>query len=218
MGHTLHGQIYLYPEEALYLVDRGSLLVDHQGVNMSVQQMWTTYLTCNHKQKTPALAMERYLAYAYLKRLGFIVIRPGTYDPEGGPNQILQKLQIIPSARLIHTSHRRVQRVNEDKKSAIDFEVYKPAGSFKKRQPGTPDYHVVVVESTAMLPSLGELSDMMDGQQDPAQDVTSSINQGVAGSDKGKARKVEQWPQILFAVVSGGQVSFMSMFNTKAVL
>jgi len=87
MGHTLHGQIYLYPEEALYLVDRGSLLVDYQGVNMSVQQMWTTYLTCNHNQKTPALAMERYLAYAYLKRLGFIVIRPGTYGPEGGSSR-----------------------------------------------------------------------------------------------------------------------------------
>lgn len=84
MGHTLHGQIYLYPEEALYLVDRGSLLIDHQGVNMSVQQMWTTYLTCNH---TPGLAMERYLAYAYLKRLGFVVIRPGTYDSEGGPGR-----------------------------------------------------------------------------------------------------------------------------------
>lgn len=69
-----------------------------------------------------------------------------------------------------------------------------------------------------MLPSLGELSDMMDGQRDPAQDITSPVNQSVAGLDTSKARKVEQWPQILFAVVSGGQVSFMNMFNTKAVL
>jgi hypothetical protein len=88
MGHTLSGQIYLYPEEALYLVDRGSLLVDHQGVNMSVQQVWSIYLTCGRTQKTRELAMERYLAYSYLKRLGFIVIRPGTYGYEDASGKL----------------------------------------------------------------------------------------------------------------------------------
>ncbi|KAF9091025.1 tRNA splicing endonuclease 54, partial [Mortierella sp. AM989] len=85
MGHTSHGQMYLYPEEALYLVDRGSLLVDHHGNDMTVQQMWNIYLSLPYQSKNQnrgddqesvtqdgSRVMDRYLTYAYLKRLGFV--------------------------------------------------------------------------------------------------------------------------------------------------
>lgn len=237
MGHTLHGQIYLYPEEALFLVDRGSLLAEHRGVDMTVQQMWSVYLQQAEKRQQKfsgaARAMDLYVTYAYLKRLGFVVTRPGTYhyaeeraqgdtttvdekqvvptaswtglwstvaamwrrrarslfhalglwfapwrlfsneldrplvsnsdqltygkhsdfgccinliehfaykdySPAG---EILEKIQIIPSIRLAS-----VTDASKPNKAMVDFEVYKPAGAFKKRQPGTPDYRVVVVE------------------------------------------------------------------------
>lgn len=237
MGHTLHGQIYLYPEEALFLVDRGSLLAEHQGVDMTVQQMWSVYLQQAEERQQrfsgAARAMDLYVTYAYLKRLGFVVTRPGTYHyaeevaqgdtttadqkqvvPAGSwtglwstvaamwrrrarsllhalglwfapwrlfsneldrplvsnsdqltygkgsdtrccitligyfvdnnfspTGEILEKIQIIPSIRLAS-----VTDASEPKKAVVDFEVYKPAGAFKKRQPGTPDYRVVVVE------------------------------------------------------------------------
>ncbi|KAF9988073.1 tRNA-splicing endonuclease subunit sen54 [Modicella reniformis] len=272
---------------------------------MTVQQMWGVYLTCSDTQRATeskrdgSLAMERYLAYAYLKRLGFVVIRPGTYGHESAPrklsastsqgqvltrsfatstqwllviwrkfagtwshhlrsfvssmglyfetitgiwtrrsglplvsnnahlsyDQILQKLQIIPEIRLSQPSRRlqqattgvesSVERVNENKKTMVDFEVYKPAGTFKKRQPGTPDYQVAVIESIAVLPSLGELGAMMNGQFDLTQEIASSSNLGVPGSGKPKMKTGPRWPQILFAVVNGGQVSFINMFNIK---
>ncbi|KAI7832290.1 hypothetical protein BC939DRAFT_100141 [Gamsiella multidivaricata] len=311
MGHTLHGQIYLYPEEALYLVDRGSLLVDHHGVDMSVQHMWSIYLSPVHIQsqdgrqhqdqdkdapipQDSTTAMNRYLTYAYLKRLGFVVIRPGTYRHEVvsrthgqskawgheltrpllklGPlftalwdaivgtwwrrsrafitnvglgllslidmwsgkfsrplvsnndqlqyGQILDKLKIIPSVRLAHTSEPSVQamrrlQIGRENNIVVDFEVYKPAGAFKKRQPGTPDYHVVVVGADAMLPSLGELEILMDGQPDPAQENPSSTN-ATNASEKDKRKRAPDWPKVLYAIVDGGQVSFMKMFNIQA--
>lgn len=84
MGHTIKGDIYLYPEEALYLVDRSSLLVEHNGADLDVQQTWSLYLSQSQDhtgQWDSTRAMDRHLTYAYLKRLGYVVTRPGTYDP-----------------------------------------------------------------------------------------------------------------------------------------
>ncbi|KAF9959928.1 tRNA splicing endonuclease 54 [Mortierella alpina] len=309
MGHTLRGQIYLYPEEALYLVDRGSLLVEHHGLDMTVQEMWSVYFTCAHvsyqdqdsqcaHEQDSTLAMDRYLVYAYLKRLGFVVIRPGTYTREfdaqarrqasttqssallrpshnasffsvlsswflkawrnaagaivsrigmllkpfdrvwtrtiRGPlvahgdqmnyDQILKKLQIIPGTRLAQHAHKDAtiqyggaHQAHRRTKRDVDFEVYKPGGAFKKRQPGMPDYRVVVTRSSVPLPSLGDLSGYMDGQFDPASEPPESSIAPIAILDKGKKSKAPDWPKVLFAVVDGGQVSFINMFNIKAV-
>ncbi|KAG0039542.1 Pyridoxal 5'-phosphate synthase subunit snz1 [Podila clonocystis] len=293
MGHTLRGQIYLYPEEALFLVDRGSLLAEHRGVDMTVQQMWSVYLQQAEERQQQefvgaARAMDLYVTYAYLKRLGFVVTRSGTYHnaEEGiqgdmqaadqmqivapGPwtdlwstvaamwrrrtrslfhalglwfapwsrllssgldrplvsnndqltyDQILEKIQIIPSIRLAS-----VTDTSQPKKAKVDFEVYKPAGAFKKRQPGTPDYRVVVVEAGAPLPALEDFADYFQGQVDPAtqeslETVTATASappQPTSGSGKGKKVKAPDWPKILFAVVDGGQVTFLNMCNIKA--
>ncbi|KAF9353925.1 tRNA-splicing endonuclease subunit sen54 [Mortierella sp. AD094] len=308
MGHTLHGQMYLYPEEALYLVDRGSLLVEHRGTDMTVQQMWNAYLSLPHQHKNQSKGddqnptgkddspvMDRYLTYAYLKRLGFVVIRPGTYShenesrtrppsatqnqllvrplsyvaflwsaiknsmfatwrrhisvlvtriglglsniadiwtrPSNRPlvsnrdhlryDQILHTLQIIPTVRLAQSSRSSDAEVAQSSKpdikeiAVVDFDVYKPAGAFKKRQPGIPDYHVVVVRAADALPTVNQLKVLMAGQLDPAQEATSPSDISVA-PEKGKKKKTIDWPKILFAVVSGGQVSFMTMYNVKA--
>jgi hypothetical protein len=84
MGHTRKGNIYLYPEEALYLVDRSSLLAEHNGADITVQQTWSLCLSQPEtltRQWDSTRAMDRYITYAYLKRLGYVVTRPGTYDP-----------------------------------------------------------------------------------------------------------------------------------------
>ncbi|KAF9320736.1 tRNA splicing endonuclease 54 [Podila horticola] len=299
MGHTLHGQIYLYPEEALFLVDRGSLLAEYRGVDMTVQQMWSVYLQqAEQRQRQEfagaARAMDLYVTYAYLKRLGFVVTRPGTYhnaegDLQSGTkdadqnqvvrssdswagflwstvvamwrrrtkslfhalglwfapwsrlfssgldkplvsnndhltyDEILEKIQIIPSIRLAS-----VTDASQPKRATVDFEVYKPAGAFKKRQPGIPDYRVVVVEAGAPLPSLDDFVDYFQGQVDPATEehlgtatttatvATPAPPQPTSGSGKGKKVKAPDWPKILFAVVDGGQVTFLNMFNIKA--
>ncbi|KAF9134486.1 tRNA-splicing endonuclease subunit sen54, partial [Mortierella sp. GBA39] len=302
MGHTRKGNIYLYPEEALYLVDRSSLLVEHNGADVDVQQTWSLCLSQpqDHRgQWDSTWAMDRYLTYAYLKRLGYVVTRPKTYNPRpvgtipetaASPassaltsdykglwfstflwrllvdswnvgtrivltgfrrwleplndlwnnrmrrplvanneqlshEQILQRIRIIPTRRLVrsleeeskpHIEHRITKDTWEQK---VDFEVYKPAGAFKKRQPGIPDYRVVVVSARSKIPTLEELGDMMEGLIDPAQIESSSTPSNSASAlptDKGKKKQQPDWPKVLFAVVDGGQVSFVGLSNVQA--
>ncbi|KAG0354607.1 tRNA-splicing endonuclease subunit sen54 [Mortierella sp. AD032] len=189
--------------------------------------------------------MDRYLAYAYFKRLGYVVTRPGTYDPRPidskpqtaatpasseltvdtrgpGLKQILQRIRIIPTRRLVQPEDDLGQEIKKGTwKQKVDFEVYKPAGAFKKRQPGIPDYRVVVVSSKENMPTLEELSEMMGGLIDPAQDNPSLVPSDLTSTqptDKGKKNKPPDWPKVLFAIVDGGQVSFMSLSNLQATL
>ncbi|KAF9405206.1 tRNA-splicing endonuclease subunit sen54, partial [Podila epigama] len=260
MGHTINGNIYLYPEEALFLVDRGSLLAEHMGVDMTVQQVWCVYLqqamedrrqlwhdnSLQQSAKTgPSKAMDMCIVYAYLKRLGFVITRPGLWFSSksqwlwreqdtplvSNKDELThEKIRIIPSTRLslpMKNLCDRPTKPDMNERAIIDFEVYKPAGAFKKRQPGTPDYRIVVVEAGAPLPTLQELSEYLHGQIDPAahdildplvsttttpasleqqQHSTPATAKPLAGgSGKGKKTKAPDWPKILFAVVDSGQ-------------
>ncbi|KAI0035174.1 tRNA-splicing endonuclease subunit sen54 N-term-domain-containing protein [Vararia minispora EC-137] len=96
MGHTvarssssdptrMHKRLELLPEEALYLVEKGTLLCwkavegfeikDDEvggtmlGAPMSVQEAFATMLD------TEGITLERYQVYSYLRRLGFVVTR-----------------------------------------------------------------------------------------------------------------------------------------------
>ncbi|KAK3843468.1 MAG: hypothetical protein J3R72DRAFT_507433 [Linnemannia gamsii] len=222
MGHTVKGNICLYSEEALYLVDRSSLVIQHQGVDITVQQTWSLCLSLPQNLTGPessASTMDRYVAYAYFKRLGYAVTRPGTYDSR----PIDFKRQTAATTRQLSAS--RDDLGEESKKDTwkqkVDFEVYKPAGAFKKRQPGIPDYRVVVVSSKENMPTLEVLSEMMEGLIDPAQDSPSLAPSDLTSTqptDKGKKNKTPDWPKVLFAIVDGGQVSFMSLSNLQATL
>jgi tRNA-splicing endonuclease subunit Sen54 len=82
-----HKQLHLLPEEALYLIERGTLAcywaddsvneyTEHTRPVISVQQAYTAMLG------TVGLSMEKYQVYSYLKRLGYVVTRanPPTSD------------------------------------------------------------------------------------------------------------------------------------------
>ncbi|KAK9239904.1 tRNA-splicing endonuclease subunit sen54 N-term-domain-containing protein [Lipomyces kononenkoae] len=73
-----NGAIWLLPEEVIYLVERGSMsLYNPRGdTNISLQCCYAACLTACHGH-------ERYLVYAHLKRLGFIVQRAPTFDDSG---------------------------------------------------------------------------------------------------------------------------------------
>ena len=77
MGHHHHGRrrTELWPEEALYLVDRGNLECwTEEGVPMSAQHAWSSMIGAAE------LTLERYLVYAHLRRLGYAVLRAERAD------------------------------------------------------------------------------------------------------------------------------------------
>ncbi|EJC98891.1 uncharacterized protein FOMMEDRAFT_113456 [Fomitiporia mediterranea MF3/22] len=70
-------EVVLLPEEALYLIERGSMFcwsqiddtIEDEGTPMSLQQAYAEMIGKED------LTLERYQVYAYLKRLGYTVIR-----------------------------------------------------------------------------------------------------------------------------------------------
>ncbi|BGP27200.1 tRNA-splicing endonuclease subunit sen54 [Rhodotorula toruloides] len=72
--HQKRRQLELLPEEALYMVERGAVELWREGaegskVPMSVQQAWDELI--GRDELTP----ERYQVYAFLRRLGYVVVR-----------------------------------------------------------------------------------------------------------------------------------------------
>ncbi|KAJ6500091.1 tRNA-splicing endonuclease subunit sen54 N-term-domain-containing protein [Mycena vitilis] len=96
----LHKRLELLPEEALYLIERGTVfcwketsmdligvegLEDVLGPPMSVQQAFSEMIG------TEDLTLERYQVYAYLKRLGYVVTRataPNSLYPMPPPHDL----------------------------------------------------------------------------------------------------------------------------------
>lgn len=88
-------RVWLLPEEALYLLERGSLDIrwpvseedrgeteDDEGVPMSLQAAYACFMG------RAGLTMERFSVYTGLRRLGYTVIRaPGWYDAYDGSGE-----------------------------------------------------------------------------------------------------------------------------------
>lgn len=72
MGVFKDGVQMLYPEEALFLVDRGGLDLCVDGLPASVQRAWAIAMRAKN-----ALSFEEYLAFAHLRRAGYVVRRLG---------------------------------------------------------------------------------------------------------------------------------------------
>lgn len=78
MGEFRDGGQWLYPEETLYLVDRGGLDLRIDGLPASVQRAWAVAMGARN-----AVSVEEYLAYAHLRRAGYVVRRRERADGEG---------------------------------------------------------------------------------------------------------------------------------------
>nr|XP_032832087.1 tRNA-splicing endonuclease subunit Sen54 [Petromyzon marinus] len=69
MGHMVNGRQLLYPEEALYLLECGSIELRVRGLPLSIQEGHELALA------TEGLSLHQYQVYAHLKRLGYVVTR-----------------------------------------------------------------------------------------------------------------------------------------------
>ncbi|XP_047995219.1 tRNA-splicing endonuclease subunit Sen54 [Leguminivora glycinivorella] len=68
VGHNIGRQLYLYPEEALYLMEVSCLQLKYNGVTVSIQQAYSLLLKDNN-------SLVQYKVYASLSRLGYKVLR-----------------------------------------------------------------------------------------------------------------------------------------------
>ncbi|XP_060063341.1 tRNA-splicing endonuclease subunit Sen54-like [Ylistrum balloti] len=69
MGFVDSSRKWLFPEEALFLMETNTLVVNYKGLPISIQQAYTAFLG------TVALTTECYQVYSHLRRLGYVVLR-----------------------------------------------------------------------------------------------------------------------------------------------
>ncbi|XP_012784636.2 tRNA-splicing endonuclease subunit Sen54 isoform X1 [Ochotona princeps] len=69
MGYSEQGRQRLHPEEALYLLECGSIQLFHQDVPLSIQEAYQLLLAHD------AAAFPKYQVFSHLKRLGYVVRR-----------------------------------------------------------------------------------------------------------------------------------------------
>lgn len=91
MGCFIDGAQYLYPEEALYLVDRGTLDLCIDGLPASVHRTWVVAISAKN-----ALSLEEYLTFSHLRRCGYVVRRYERHenDSRSGPKVALSAWKV----------------------------------------------------------------------------------------------------------------------------
>ena len=106
---------YIYPEEALFLIDRGILQLiiksdDNRNDDVSLCSLEKVYHL--FLQQEHVLSLETFQVYMYLKRLGYILIR---YIPPFSSTS-----------------------------SLLSYKIYKPNSKFRKSTPGSPSFYLII--------------------------------------------------------------------------
>ncbi|CAH2036908.1 unnamed protein product, partial [Iphiclides podalirius] len=75
MGHNIGKQLYLYPEETLFLMEINCLLLKHNDVKVSLQQAYSLLFR-------DKVSLTQYIVYASLSRVGYKVLRHKNTTPD----------------------------------------------------------------------------------------------------------------------------------------
>ncbi|KAH1183076.1 tRNA-splicing endonuclease subunit Sen54 isoform X1 [Mauremys mutica] len=101
MGFTEHGKQCLLPEEALYLLECGSVQLFYRDLPLSIQEAYETLLS----QGTVSLL--QYQVFSHLKRLGYIVLR---FCPSAVPSQYERQLNLDSYCKSSGKRHHKRKR------------------------------------------------------------------------------------------------------------
>ncbi|NWW72724.1 SEN54 endonuclease, partial [Climacteris rufus] len=85
MGFSERGKQCLLPEEALYLLECGSVQLFYRDLPLSIQEAYETLL-CQE-----AMSLSHYQVFSHLKQLGYIVLR---FDPSTVPSPYERQLNL----------------------------------------------------------------------------------------------------------------------------
>ncbi|XP_070837995.1 tRNA-splicing endonuclease subunit Sen54 [Chaetodon trifascialis] len=98
MGFSANGKQRLLPEEALYLMECGSLQVFYQDLPLSIQDGYERFLSSR------TVSLQQYQVFGHLKRLGYVVHR---FDLSSQPSSYARQLN-LPQSR--DRARRQVKR------------------------------------------------------------------------------------------------------------
>uniref|UniRef100_A0A1A7XQL0 tRNA splicing endonuclease 54 homolog n=1 Tax=Iconisemion striatum TaxID=60296 RepID=A0A1A7XQL0_9TELE len=89
MGFSSDGKQFLLPEEALYLMECGNVLVFYKELPLSIQDGYEMFLSSD------TVGLQQFQVFGHLKRLGYVVHR---FDPSLEPSPYARQLN-LPQSR-----------------------------------------------------------------------------------------------------------------------
>ena len=128
MGRFIKGNEVLYPEEALYLVEKGALLISNYS----------------------EMIQEKFTAYDSLKSHGFTVLKCR-------PVKKLIEKYVELTLPSITRMYYRLLKLQVDKAVVYSYDVFKPTRDFKKSRPGNSDFKVCIYEADSRLTCIQDL-------------------------------------------------------------
>ncbi|KAF7198867.1 tRNA-splicing endonuclease subunit Sen54 isoform X1 [Nothobranchius furzeri] len=88
MGFSSDGKQFLLPEEALYLMECGNVLVFYKELPLSIQDGYEMFLSSD------TVGLQQFQVFGHLKRLGYVVHR---FDPSLEPSSYVRQLNLPQS-------------------------------------------------------------------------------------------------------------------------
>lgn len=163
MGVFSHGVQWLYPEEAVYLLDRAQLDLRVDGVPASLQRAFGVLI-----DGTNCLRMEEFCAFSHLRRVGYVVRRYGLDAIEDVPDQAAPSdastdpmgAQGFPNDMMLKSTGPRADTHSGELALKPSFSVWR-VGGFKRSEPHRPVFHVLVQRYEDPPPSHDDLAKLL---------------------------------------------------------
>lgn len=226
MGFQQNNVLWFHPEEALYVIERVSMLCYYNSVPLSLQGAFSLLL--------PHVGAEKLLVYTYLKKHGYIM-RRAPAPKKVNSNQVRS---IFPQFHISYQNlvcfitqpwhksfawrpcyhsygdiYRDLQFVVDTQGAVtdvepIDYYAWKPGTKFKKSDPGLPHFYIKVVDAKVnAMPTLSTIRALLANdyaERAPKHRRTSIITQIREGQR-----------MIILALVDSGIVNFVKVVDTK---
>ncbi|XP_007957841.1 tRNA-splicing endonuclease subunit Sen54 [Orycteropus afer afer] len=130
MGFSEQGRQRLHPEEALYLLECGSIQLFHQDLPLSIQEAYQLLLT------EDTVTFSQYQVFSHLKRLGYVVRR---FQPSSILSPYERQLNLDGSAQLLEDRNGKRKRRSSSSRS-IPKKPKAPESPLQEVN-GTPKHH-----------------------------------------------------------------------------
>ncbi|KAM6119083.1 tRNA-splicing endonuclease subunit Sen54 [Phoenicopterus ruber ruber] len=127
MGFTERGKQCLLPEEALYLLECGSVQLFYRDLPLSIQEAYEILLS------QEAMSLPHYQVFSHLKQLGYVVLR---FDPSTVLSPYERQLNLESHCQSSGKHHRKRRRSSSprshEKKHKVSEDLPEAEGTSKK--------------------------------------------------------------------------------------
>ncbi|XP_022278438.1 tRNA-splicing endonuclease subunit Sen54 isoform X1 [Canis lupus baileyi] len=166
MGFSEQGRQRLHPEEALYLLECGSIQLFHQDLPLSIQEAYQLLLT------EDAVTFLQYQVFSHLKRLGYVVRR---FQPGSILSPYERQLNLDGSAQCLEDQNGKRKRRSSSFRSLVgSWRQYNMCGTCAPQQSRADVLHFLLTSLRSINKKAKALENPPQGVDETPESLTAS--------------------------------------------